>query len=166
MFKKDDYLVYGNDVCQVADIKVSSFNNEKYYVLKPMTDLSLTISIPVSSDKLKKIMTKKEALRLINSIDEVEVIDVKNEKMYGSQYKELFSTGDHTSLIKIIKTTYLRNKKRKENNKKISDIDDTFFKKSERLLYDELAIALGKTYDEIKEYIKELIDNKNAGKDE
>jgi len=166
MFKKSEYVVYGNDVCQISDIKVSSFNNEKYYVLKPMTDTSLTISIPIDSDKVRKVMSKKEALALINTIAGVKTIDVKNEKMYGNQYKELFSTGDHTNLIKIIKTTYTRNQKRKDNNKKISDIDDTFFKKSERLLYDELAIALGKSYDETKEYINDVLNKKNAGKNE
>jgi CarD family transcriptional regulator len=165
MFKKNEYVVYGNDVCQVADVKVSSFDNSKYYVLKPMTDTSLTISIPVDSPKVRKIMSKKEAMNLIDTIAGVKTIDVKSEKMYGSEYKELFSTGDHTNLIKIIKTTYMRNKKRKDNNKKISDIDDTFFKKSERLLYDELAIALGKSYDETKEYINEVV-GKDASNNE
>ena len=56
-------------------------------------------------------------------------------------------------LIKIIKTTYERNNNRLLNNKKISEKDDTYFKLAEKYLYNELAISLNTTSEEIKNYI-------------
>lgn len=62
-------------------------------------------------------------------------------------------SGTHEDLIKIIKTTYLRNKERTENNKKIREIDDSYFKKAEKYLYNEFSIVLNKSFEETKEYI-------------
>ena len=33
MYKINDYLVYGKDVCKVHDIEEKKFNNEDYYLL-------------------------------------------------------------------------------------------------------------------------------------
>ena len=61
--------------------------------------------------------------------------------------------GTHEDLIKIIKTSYLRNEDRANNNKKLSDKDSRFFEQPEKHLYNELSISLGMTFDETKEYI-------------
>ena len=45
----------------------------------------------------------------------------------------------YEDLIKIIKTTYLRNKERIDNNKKIGGTDDEYFKQAEKYLYNEFS---------------------------
>ena len=66
-------------------------------------------------------------------------------------------SGTHEDLIKIIKTTYLRNEKRINDNKKISEIDDTYFKKAEKYLYNEFSVVLNKTFEETKEYVNNKV---------
>lgn len=73
--------------------------------------------------------------------------------MMENIYKTLMSSGTHKDLIKIIKTTYLRNEKRLNDNKKISEIDDSYFRTAEKFLYNEFSIVLNKTYDETKDYV-------------
>ena len=71
--------------------------------------------------------------------------------------------GGHENLIKIIKTTYLRNKERLDNNKKIGEKDQHYFEKAEEYLYNELAVVLNMSYDNTKDYVikkvSEIVDN-------
>ena len=91
----------------------------------------------------------------------VEIIFLKNinEKNLEIQYKNMLNTGTHEELIKIIKTTYLRNEDRVNSKKRISEKDSAYFKLAEKYLYNELAISLNMTFDEVKNYIFEIVNN-------
>lgn len=82
----------------------------------------------------------------------VDTINV-DSKLAESEYKKLLDSDSYLDLIKIIKTTYLRNKERVDNKKKVSDKDKHYFEKAERYLYSEFSIVLGKTFDETREYV-------------
>lgn len=90
----------------------------------------------------------------------VEIIFLKNinEENLEVQYKDMLNTGNHKDLIKIIKTTYLRNEDRVNSKKRISEKDSTYFKLAEKYLYNELAISLNMTVDEVKDYIFEIVN--------
>lgn len=152
MFKINDYIVYKKDVCKVKDIKQNHLNGLDYYVLESIDDKTLTIEIPSNTEFIRNIISKKEVEKIINTISQIEIITVDNERAYEQIYKELLK-GNHLDLIKIIKTTYLKNENRVLNNKKISEKDDIYFKKAEKLLYNEFSIALNMTFNEIKEYV-------------
>lgn len=151
MYKIGDYVVYKRDVCIIKDIV------ENYYVLNLIDDNTLTIKVLFKSDLLRNIITKEESENLIKSIPNIEIININN-KLIENEYKRLLSTGNLEDLVKIIKTTYLRNENRIINHKKIGEKDDNYFKKAERFLYNELSISLNKTYEETKEYIKYKVD--------
>ena len=70
-----------------------------------------------------------------------------------------FVTYNHYDLIKIIKTTYLRNKKRCDENKKISERDNEYFIKAEKRLYNEFSIVLKMNFDDTKNYIIERVSS-------
>ena len=154
MYKVNDYLVYGKDVCQVEKIEEKKFNNEDYYLLRPIKNKSLKISAPISdkANKIRALLTKEDIENLINKIPSIKAI-TSDEKFIESEYKKLLSNNTHEDLIKIIKTTYLRNKERLDNNKKIAEKDKTYFELAEEYLYNELSIVLEKTYDETRDYI-------------
>jgi CarD family transcriptional regulator len=160
MFKIKDYVVYKKDVCQIIDIFKSKFNNEEYYKLSPIDDKSLTINIPTdnSSDNLKEIISKKDALALIKKIPSIEIIDGVPDKMLEQEYKRLISTGNHEDLIKIIKTTYLRNQARINDKKKIGEKDSNYFNLAESKLYNEFSIALQMSYEDTKKYIANAVN--------
>lgn len=127
MFKVGEFIVYKRDVCKIEETK--KLNNNEYYVLKPIDDLSLTIDVPIDNkfDYLRQIISKKEALNLINKISKIDIIN-SHEQLIENEYKNLINTEKHEDLIKIIKTAYLRNDERLKNKKKISDKDDRYFK--------------------------------------
>ncbi len=158
MFNVNDYLVYKRDVCQVKGIK--EINNEKYYALMPLRDKSLSILVPTNNKMgyIRKIISKEEAEELINSILDVDVLDNMDDKYIDKTYKELINNGNLKDLIRIIKTAYLRNENRLKSNKKVSDKDKSYFDMAEEYLYTEMSIALGKSYEDTKNYVISSVD--------
>lgn len=155
MYKINDYVIYKKDVCKVKDIRKNKINNREYYILVPIDDESLIIDTPVDNRMgyLKSIMSKDEADALINNICNIAPIDNGLDKYIDKKYKELLYNGNHEDLIKIIKTTYLRNTERIKNNKKVSERDYDYFNKAEKYLYNELSIVYNMNFEEVKNYI-------------
>lgn len=131
-----------------------------YYILNPIDDESLIIDVPVDNRMgfIRDIISYDEALKLIDEIPNVEILDNMNEKYIERDYKDLINSGKYVDLIKIIKTSYLRNKERVDNKKKLSDKDTKYFELAEKYLYNELSIALEMSFDETKEFIINRVD--------
>lgn len=158
MYKINDKIIYKRAVCIIKEVKENYFKNKDYYCISPISDPTLTINIPTDSNTIKPLLTKEEATKIIESILTVKEIE-SDDKSLENIYKDLLNTEDPLDLVKIIKTTYLRNKKRLDSGKKIGDKDDAYFKKAETYLYTSLAISLNMTYEECKKYIIDYIEN-------
>ena len=160
MFVVGEYVVYKHEVCVIKELKKLS-NDKEYYTLIPLDDNTLKIALPIdfANKTIKKLIDREYALELIKKMPEIDILKV-DTKLLESEYKKLLSDETHESLIKIIKTTYMRNKERVDSKRKISDKDDDYFRLAEKYLYNELSIVLDKNYDETKGYIiKELEKN-------
>ena len=155
MFKVNDYLVYGKDVCLVKEIK--KLNDQDYYSLVPVNDDSLKITIPINSDKIRSLISKEEANKLIKEIPSIETINTE-DKFLESEYKRLLTNGTHKDLITIIKTAYLRNKERLSKKKRIMDKDKEYLNDAEEILYNEFKIVLDLSYEDTKDYINKNVD--------
>lgn len=155
MYKVDDYVMYKKEVCKVKEIKTNKMTDDLYYILVPISDSSLIIDVPTDNRMgyLKDVMSKKEADELIEKIPNIEPLQNIEDKYIEKTYKDLLHTGSHEDLIKIIKTTYLRNEDRMKNNRKISEKDSTYFEQAEKYLYNEISISLDMTFDDAKDYI-------------
>ena len=155
MYKENDYLVYKKDVCKVREVRKNRMNGKDYYILVPITDESLIIEAPTDNRMgfIRDVISKEEAEKLIKKIPKIETLKNFDDKYIEKTYKELLYNGDLVDLIKIIKTTYIRNDNRIKSNKKISDKDKTYFEKAEEYLYNELSISFNMSCDETKEYI-------------
>ncbi len=152
MYKVGDYVIYLKDVCQISAIKEKYMNDTDYYILVPLNDNSLKLNVPVNCKSLRNLITKEEVNSLIDNMVNIEVLP-NNDKTLEAEYKRLLQNGSHEDLVKIIKTTYLRNKERIDNKRKISDKDKTYFEIAEKYLYTEISVVLDLTFDETKNYI-------------
>lgn len=140
------YVVYRKEVCKVIDEK------EGIYVLMPAYDSSIKYKISVNSPLLKDLITKKEIDKLLLEIPRIDALSM-SDKQIEQTYKELMNNGSHEDLVKIIKTTYLRNQLRILNNKKISEKDDEYLKRAEKYLYEEICVVLNMSFEQTKEYV-------------
>ena len=151
-----NYIVCHKQVCKIVAIE----NNN--YILKPVDDNSLILQVPIDSKILRDLINKKDIEKLLKEIPNIEII-TDNDRLIEQTYKNLMHNGSFESLVKIIKTTYIRNENRKKNKKKLSEIDEEYFIKAESYLYNELSIVLNLSFEETKDYVikrvSELINN-------
>ncbi len=152
MYKINDYIIYKREVCKINDILPKFFKDNDYYLLSPLSDDTLTIKVPVNNKEIRSLITKKDIDKIINKIPDIEPVN-SDTKTLENTYKELLASGTHEDLIKIIKTTYLRNKERIDNNKKTTDKDNYYFNLAEKYLYQEFQIVLNLSYEEAKNYV-------------
>lgn len=152
MYKINDYVIYKREVCKVKDLK--KINNQDYYTLENKEDSSLIVSVPVSQEHLllRPLATFEEITSTLDNINNIPPLDI-NERNLEEQYKVLLQGRTIEDLIKIIKTTYIRNEIRKINHKHLSDKDTSCQELAEQFLFNEIAYAMQISYDAAKELV-------------
>lgn len=167
MYKIGEYVVKnGSGVCRIDDITHLDIRgidrNKLYYSLVPMNDENgkVYLSVDASEHQLRKIMSPEEAYAFIAKISEIQEITITNDKLREQKYKEAIKNIEPESLIRIIKTTYLRKKVRLEKGKKNTAADEHYLALAEKLLFSELCLVLGKSKEEVQNLIVETINKK------
>lgn len=158
MYQINDYIMYKREVCKIVGIKEKYYQNHDYYELVPISDDTLTTHVPIDSNFIKSLMTKEEVNALIEKIPNIPIIKTET-RLIENEYKNLLSSGSYEDLIKIIKTTYLRNQDRIEHHKRAGDKDNYYFTKAENFLYNEIAVVLNLSFEQAKEYVVKKVEN-------
>lgn len=168
MFASGDYVVCGNNgVCVIQDITTLNITgvdkHREYYLLKPVYLTGSTVYIPVdTADKaIRKAVSKQEALSFIDSIPDIPLIPVADEKTLEKTYKEYMHQNSLEGWLRLIKTIYLRKEKRIMKGNKVTAVDSKYFKQAEDFLYGELSVALNMSKDEVRDYIVRTMDERN-----
>ena len=159
MYNIGDYVVYKRDVCIVREINKKYYKDMDYYKLEPVNDRSLELDVPVNNKDIRNIISKYELDNIIKDIPNIEVLKC-NDRYIENDYKFLMRSNSHADLIKIIKTTYLRNKERLDNKKKVTDKDIMYFKQAEKYLYTEVSLVLGVSYEDARRYVIDKVKDK------
>lgn len=156
MYKVNEVVVYRKDIYRISEIRKGSSKEDTFFVLVPSQndDGSLKIQVPASNKMgyLRKLSTKDEIEALIQRIPEIPVID-GNNRMIENDYKARMKKPTLEDLVAIIKTTYLRNQERLDQNKKIGAVDNNYFKEAEKVLYQEIGTVLDMTVDQTRDYV-------------
>ncbi len=163
MFKVNDYVVYGSTgVCQITDIRTEEFikgDEAEYYILQPAYNNNMTIKIPVNNPKvsMRKVIKKDDVPLLIAMMPDKETLWIDDDKLRRNNFLAALKTGKSEEWIKIYKTIYNEKKARLEIGKKLAKTDEDIMNAAEKQLYEEVAIALEITPDEVAPYILEHI---------
>ncbi len=154
MSKAGDIIVYRRDVCKVKGLAEKYRNDEDYYILSPLNDDTLTVYTSVKSAKklFRPVISRLEAEELIARIPDIEPVDIEG-RMIEAVYKELIHSDEHEDLVRIIKTAYIRGEAKLRKGLRRGEKDKMYFRMAEKMLYNELAASLEKTYDETEEYV-------------
>lgn|SRR5690606_27636302 len=162
MFKVGELVIYSvHGLCEIDDITERTFRGEtkSYYVLHPKKDSSLTINVPVDSDKLSllKTINKEEAKVILESFREPGMEWIEDVRQRQRKYSSLINAGDRKDICKIANTLLRKSKEAAENKKKLYDQDRKMLTNIETILFNELAMALDTTPEEISKKINKLI---------
>ena len=156
MKKIGHYVVYRKEVCEIKDVKENPVNPVMSYKLVPITDTSLTMNIPVDNEFIRDLMTLEDINVLIGQIKDIPIL-LGEAKQLENEYKRVLNEGTNYGLVQIIKTTYERNQARIKNNKKVSEKDNRYFEMAEKYLYNEMAIVLNMTPEDVRDYVIEQV---------
>lgn len=167
MFEKGEFVIYGSrGVCEITDIStidINGMNKEKlYYFLRPVHDKDGKIFIPVDSDKIqmRRILTREEAEKLVESIPEIGNLWISDEKQREYCYRQAVNGCDCREWVRILKTLWNRNRERQARGKKETAMDKKYFRIAEDNLYTELAVSLGLEQSQVKQYIAARMENR------
>lgn len=168
MFNKGDLVIYSSHgICKIDDICEKKISNvtKNYYLLHPMDDRNLSISIPVDNDKviIQELLTKEEAEKIIESFkfEGYEWIAMDNER--NTKYNEILKEGNRSEIAKIANTLMRKKTEIEGNNKKFHEKDKKILQGIENILFTEVAYILNITSEEIQENINININNKGIG---
>lgn len=169
MFEIGDYIIYSsNGVCRVENIGPMSgvSNNKMFYTLIPVYAKGIKVFTPTDNEKviMRRILSKEEAMALIDDINNIETLWVADDKKREVIYKESFRKCDSMEWVKIIKTLYLRKRSRIAEGKNVTSGDIKYLQMAEDNLYGELAIPLEMNKDKVEEFIisrVQFLDSEN-----
>ena len=169
MFQINEYVNYGDKgVCTVDEIGTPPISgvekDRKYYILHPVYAKGRTIYTPVDNEKviMRKILTRQEAIELIDKIPKTDTIWVENEKFRENNYRMAMRSYDCQEWSKVIKTLYLRKEERESEGKTFTATDDKYLRMAEECLYGELSISLGLSKEKVEEYIAQRLKELEA----
>ncbi|MCR5666217.1 MAG: CarD family transcriptional regulator [Eubacterium sp.] len=161
MYKVDDYIVYGaQGACRVCDIGESAFSKEHdgalYYTLNPVGEKEVSIITPVDSKKVhsRQVLHSEEMESLLSRVNSLEPIKVRDMKKKDQEYREILKSADAELVLRLIKTLYEHKVSREHLGKKITSSDESFLKKSFKILCSEMAYL---REEDVKDAQKNLI---------
>ena len=172
MLSIGEAVVYRHHVCEVVSIREAYFEGRDYYELKAIFEKSLKLFVAIDEAQppaLRPVMTKEEALALIDSIGSAESIDEEalaqgtdTPTLLDRRIKEEYTRRLHTftpeQLLPIMKFAYERSKSRTDEGRNATATDKKYFELAQNLLCDELSISLGIDRDQVTAFLQERIE--------
>ncbi|WP_101877879.1 CarD family transcriptional regulator [Lachnoclostridium edouardi] len=165
-WKAGEYVVSENSgVCKVLEVGPLDLNSSlvekkrEYYTMEPVSNRSGRIYVPVGSTKsrIRKVMNREAALKLIDSMKDIDLVWVDNERTREQEYKNTIKDFSGEGWIRIMKTMYQRKQIRGTQGKRLTSIDEKYWKIAEKHLFEELSIALQIPYEKVGEFIESRI---------
>ncbi|MBE6590786.1 MAG: CarD family transcriptional regulator [Ruminococcaceae bacterium] len=160
MYKVNDTIVYGTQgVCRIVEITERDFMDKKkeYYVLKPISDKNTTLFVPTDNEavlsKIRRILSEEEIGAVIASARDGESVWIEDNIQRKERFRAILDSGDHRSLLLMIRSIRLNKQKREAEGKKLHMADERLFKEAEQLLYDEFQYVLKIGKDELISYL-------------
>ena len=171
MISVGDHVVYRHHVCKVARFLENYYQDKDYYELHALFENSLKLFITVDdavAPALRPVMTRQEALALIDSIDDADhtgadalkrvdgstLMDRKVKDVYNKKLAE-FSPD---KLLLIMKYAHERSRRRERKGRNATATDKRYYQIAENLLVDELAVSLDMDRDEANDFLVERIE--------
>lgn len=158
MFKVNEYIIYNSQyVCVVNDICAYMLDDAltDYYVLHPVYERNSVIKIPVGSTKvqMRRILSEDEASSLLARIADIDFCWFDDKNIRSQEFKKALRSGQCEEWLRLTKTLMRKKSEQMALGKKLCQADKTVLDLAESLLYGELALALGQSYEKVASYI-------------
>lgn len=153
------YNAYG--ICTVQGIEEREFNGQTqpYYILQSTHYPTLTLYHPVNSDnpQLKKILSKQEALQLLDCFKQPASTWEERPNTRSQQFKEILNSQNHLRIAQLMNTICRKKNELESAEKKLAPQDMQTLQRIAPILYDELALALDLTKEQVTLKIEQFM---------
>lgn len=164
MFSIGDNIIYGSEgvytVTEFTTSPIDKNDTRQFYVLRPVHGpVGNVIITPVGNDKVKMraVMSREDALDLIDKIPSLPTLTVEKEKNRREVYRVALAEASPEKFVGIIKTVMERRAEMLKLKKRLSESDNDYEKKAKFCLNGELAVSLGMRFDEVDSFIEERL---------
>ena len=145
MFLMNNYVITKKGIGKIIDVQ------DDYHVELYHSEQQIRIS---EDDIIREIFSQEVIEEMIDRIAYICTFSIDNEKMRKDIYCDAMNEYDEISWVKVIKSTYLRNKQ-----KKAKDFEKRMAKEAKEFLYGEISILLNIPYKNVEKYIIEKVRN-------
>lgn len=164
MYNVGDLTVYSTQgICRIIDISEKTFSDitKKYYVLQPLNDPKLSISVPVKSDKsnLSDVVNVTEAEEIIASFKAPAGEWIEKNLHRTQAFSDILKKGNRLEMSNIINTLIRKKQELEKLDKKFPAQDLRFLQTVQSMLFMELAISLSSTPEAIADRIMQNIED-------
>ena len=118
MLSRGDAVVYKcRGMYKVEEIGTLDFSfadsKKKYYTLQSIENAKDKAYVPTDDEKnIRRPVSFEEAKHLLDCVDKIEVLSVKNEKFREQEYKDCISDFKPENWVRVLRTLYTRTKRR------------------------------------------------------
>lgn len=158
-FSVGDCVVHRHEgVCKIARIENADYGEgkTKYYVLKPYFGAeSSTIRIPIDkAEQIRPHISRRNAQLLIKKIRRSKATWINDNRKRKTYFQNMIASGDLEALASVAHTVYMKKSEFAKMKKSLPLTDQNLATFCERLLNEELAIALGIKLEDVPIYIE------------
>lgn len=162
MFKEDEKVISNGVACVIDRIEKMRIPHSKvrrnYYVMHDIIKEDNVYYIPTDNEgNMRYPITKEEATRLLDSIDDIEQINVETGRFRDEEYRNYLKGSSPQLLVAMLKYFQKKKKERLSAGKTLSTIDERYMKLVSRNLFSELSCSLSVPVEEVESIIFEKI---------
>ncbi len=157
MFKIGDYVVHsGHGVCLIVDKIFDSNLHKDFYKLQTIhNNMSIKMPCDKANSLLRSILSKEDLAKIMNEAILLSDEYIKDNKERKNKFQTLIMSNDINDTILLLKSLYHLSDDKKKEKKTLGSFDTQFLQQAERKLFNEVAIAIGISSLEAKDYVYE-----------
>lgn len=163
MYSRGDTVIYSTaGICTVDDVREEEFvssgtEKQDYYILKPKSNPTSVIFIPVGNklltSKMRSIMKKEEIDALLDSVSTKEIVWIDDRRQRLDLFKQILLGGISPELFMMIRCIFLHREESISNGKKPSATEDGILKDAQKIVCEEFAYSLDIPESDVGGYI-------------
>ncbi len=164
MYQIGDTVRYGTEgVCSIAEIREMKVGRDRsrYYVLRPVFRPSATVYVPLDNERLvgriRPALSRQQVEALLDGAGEPHLTWLEDPTERKNRFAALLCDGSSAELLDMARLLWNKRRQLSAVGRRMRASDEQLLREAEKLLTDELALALELPRQEIPAYLRKRL---------
>lgn len=169
MYQIGDKVCYGTEgVCSIVRIQEMKVGGAKgkYYVLRPIYRESATVYVPLDNERLiarmRPVLSQQELEALLVGADDAPLAWIDDPTERKDRFSRLLSDGSSADLLGVTRLLWRKRRQLYAAGRRMRSSDEQLLRDAEKLLTDEVALALALPRQEVPAYLHKRLAQPEA----